>query len=363
MVPTAGRARSSPSRACAGGGGGEEDEGDGGREQHAHDDDLQHTPGPKAARDDREGLSRSGCGLVGRVPRCSLGLPLGGAARRRARARRRHGVPRVGAAGARARARARRRAHPARAAGLRRATRSRRPPRRDRTTPTSSTACACPTRAAAGSPTACAGRRACSTPARSPGPTPAGSRRRCATSCSTSCTSARSRPRGRSTPRSAHLPALRELGVTAIELMPVAEFPGRHGWGYDGVYLSAAHSAYGGPLGLQRLVDAAHAAGLAVILDVVYNHLGASGVQAMEAFGPYLTDRYAHAVGQGRQPRRRAVGPGARVDPAVGGAAGSATSTSTGCGSTRSTRCSTPTPSTSSPRSPAACTRRTRARS
>jgi malto-oligosyltrehalose trehalohydrolase len=90
-----------------------------------------------------------------------------------------------------------------------------------------------------------------------------------------------------------HLPALRELGITAIELMPVAEFPGRHGWGYDGVYLSAAHSAYGGPLGLQRLVDAAHQAGLAVILDVVYNHVGASGAQALEAFGPYFTGKHS----------------------------------------------------------------------
>jgi maltooligosyltrehalose trehalohydrolase len=89
-----------------------------------------------------------------------------------------------------------------------------------------------------------------------------------------------------------HLRGLRELGVTALELMPIAEFPGRHGWGYDSVYLSAAHSSYGGPLGLQRLVDAAHGEGLAVILDVVYNHLGASGVDAMEAFGPYLTDRH-----------------------------------------------------------------------
>jgi maltooligosyltrehalose trehalohydrolase len=95
-----------------------------------------------------------------------------------------------------------------------------------------------------------------------------------------------------------HLRELRELGVTAIELMPVAEFPGRHGWGYDGVYLSAAHSAYGGPLGLQRLVDAAHREGLGVILDVVYNHLGASGVKAMEAFGPYLTDKYATPWGK-----------------------------------------------------------------
>jgi maltooligosyltrehalose trehalohydrolase len=89
-----------------------------------------------------------------------------------------------------------------------------------------------------------------------------------------------------------HLARLRELGVRAIELMPIAEFPGRHGWGYDGVYLNAAHSAYGGPLGLQRFVDAAHAEGLAVILDVVHNHLGASGVRALEAFGPYLTDRH-----------------------------------------------------------------------
>ncbi len=95
-----------------------------------------------------------------------------------------------------------------------------------------------------------------------------------------------------------HLRELRELGITALELMPVGEFPGRHGWGYDGVYLSAAHSAYGGPLGLQRLVDAAHAEGLAVILDIVPNHLGASGVQAMEAFGPYLTDKYATPWGK-----------------------------------------------------------------
>jgi maltooligosyltrehalose trehalohydrolase len=95
------------------------------------------------------------------------------------------------------------------------------------------------------------------------------------------------------------LGALRELGVTTIELMPVAEFPGRHGWGYDGVYLSAAQSSYGGPLGLQRFVDAAHAEGLAVLLDVVYNHLGASGVQAIEAFGPYFTDKHETFWGRG----------------------------------------------------------------
>ena len=95
-----------------------------------------------------------------------------------------------------------------------------------------------------------------------------------------------------------HLRGLRELGVTTIELLPVAEFPGAHGWGYDGVYLSAAHSAYGGPVALQRLVDAAHAEGLAMLLDVVYNHVGASGAQALEAFGPYFTDSYETVWGK-----------------------------------------------------------------
>jgi maltooligosyltrehalose trehalohydrolase len=88
------------------------------------------------------------------------------------------------------------------------------------------------------------------------------------------------------------LARLARLGVTAIELMPVAEGPGERGWGYDGVYISAAHHAYGGPEALQRLVDAAHQHGLAVILDVVYNHVGASGVRALEAYGPYFTARY-----------------------------------------------------------------------
>jgi maltooligosyltrehalose trehalohydrolase len=93
----------------------------------------------------------------------------------------------------------------------------------------------------------------------------------------------------------AAIPYLRELaalGVTAIEIMPVAEFPGARGWGYDGVYLSAAHCAYGGPAGLLALVEVAHQEGLAVILDVVYNHVGASGVKALEAFGPYFTSKY-----------------------------------------------------------------------
>jgi maltooligosyltrehalose trehalohydrolase len=87
------------------------------------------------------------------------------------------------------------------------------------------------------------------------------------------------------------LRGLRELGVTAIELMPVASFPGNRGWGYDGLYTSAVHPAYGGPFGLARLVDAAHAEGLGVILDVVYNHVG-PGDEALRAFGPYFTDRH-----------------------------------------------------------------------
>jgi maltooligosyltrehalose trehalohydrolase len=89
-----------------------------------------------------------------------------------------------------------------------------------------------------------------------------------------------------------------DLGVTAVEIMPVAEFPGHHGWGYDGVYISAAQSSYGGPLGLAEFVAAAHGHGLAVILDVVYNHLGASGGAAIEAFGPYFTGKYSTPWGK-----------------------------------------------------------------
>jgi len=89
-----------------------------------------------------------------------------------------------------------------------------------------------------------------------------------------------------------YLEGLTSLGITAIEIMPVAEFPGRWGWGYDGVYLSAAQSSYGGPHALLKLIGAAHDAGLAVILDVVYNHVGASGTPALDAYGPYFTEKY-----------------------------------------------------------------------
>ena len=103
-----------------------------------------------------------------------------------------------------------------------------------------------------------------------------------------------------------HLAELRELGVTAIELMPVATFPGNRGWGYDGLYTYAPHPAYGGPEGLARLVDAAHAAGLGVILDVVYNHVG-PGSEALAAFGPYFTDRYETFWGEAIDYERPAV--------------------------------------------------------
>lgn len=89
----------------------------------------------------------------------------------------------------------------------------------------------------------------------------------------------------------AHLDALVALGVTHVELMPVAEFSGERGWGYDGVDLFAPHHAYGGPEGLRRLVAACHQRGLGVVLDVVYNHLGPSG-NYLERFGPYFTDRH-----------------------------------------------------------------------
>ena len=89
----------------------------------------------------------------------------------------------------------------------------------------------------------------------------------------------------------ARLAELRELGITAIELMPVAQFPGARNWGYDGAFPFAVQNSYGGPAGLKRLVNAAHQRGLAVVLDVVYNHLGPEG-NYLGDFAPYFTDRY-----------------------------------------------------------------------
>ena len=84
---------------------------------------------------------------------------------------------------------------------------------------------------------------------------------------------------------------LKKLGINAIELMPVAQFPGERNWGYDGVYPFAVQSSYGGPEGLKQLVNACHIREIAVVLDVVYNHLGPEG-NYLEMFGPYFTDKY-----------------------------------------------------------------------
>jgi len=87
------------------------------------------------------------------------------------------------------------------------------------------------------------------------------------------------------------LDELKDLGITAIELLPIGQFPGTRNWGYDGTYVGAAQHSYGGARALKRLVDACHQRGLAILLDVVYNHLGPEGNYLAE-FAPYFTDRY-----------------------------------------------------------------------
>jgi maltooligosyltrehalose trehalohydrolase len=96
----------------------------------------------------------------------------------------------------------------------------------------------------------------------------------------------------------ARLEDLVALGVTCVELLPVQPFPGRRNWGYDGVSLHAVHEGYGGPDALQRFVDRAHAVGLAVCLDVLYNHLGPEG-NYLQVWGPYFTDRHKTPWGDG----------------------------------------------------------------
>ncbi len=89
-----------------------------------------------------------------------------------------------------------------------------------------------------------------------------------------------------------HLDYLKDLGVTHVELMPIANFPGKRGWGYDGVDLYAPFNAYGEPDDLKRFVNACHGKGLAVLLDVVYNHLGPVG-NYLSKFGPYFTNHHS----------------------------------------------------------------------
>ncbi len=89
-----------------------------------------------------------------------------------------------------------------------------------------------------------------------------------------------------------HLDKLVELGITHVELLPINQFPGKHGWGYDGVGLYAAHAAYGGPAGLRQLISQCHARGLAVLIDVVHNHFGPEGAY-FDELGPYHTKEHA----------------------------------------------------------------------
>lgn len=105
-------------------------------------------------------------------------------------------------------------------------------------------------------------------------------------------------PEGTWTAAMRELPALAGLGVTVLELMPVSEFPGRFGWGYDGVDLFAPTRLYGGPDDMRRFVDRAHALGLAVILDVVYNHFGPDGNYLKCFADAYFTDRYKNEWGE-----------------------------------------------------------------
>jgi maltooligosyltrehalose trehalohydrolase len=98
-------------------------------------------------------------------------------------------------------------------------------------------------------------------------------------------------PEGTLDAAAARLEHLAELGITHVELMPVCPFPGRHGWGYEGVSLWAVHEPYGGPEALKRFVDRAHELGLGVVLDVVHNHLGPDG-NYLPVFGPYFTDTH-----------------------------------------------------------------------
>jgi maltooligosyltrehalose trehalohydrolase len=93
------------------------------------------------------------------------------------------------------------------------------------------------------------------------------------------------------------LPHLQQLGITALELMPVAQFPGKRNWGYDGVFPFAVQNSYGGPDGLKQLVHACHASGIAVILDVVYNHLGPEGNYLAE-YALYFSDQYVTPWGR-----------------------------------------------------------------
>ena len=203
------------------------------------------------------------------------------------------------------------RRHPTMATG-------RHPHRSCSTTPSCSTVRSrpCPTRAARGSRTGCTGPAAPSTHAPSTGPMASWRGPRSGTGVLGSVIYelhiGTFTPEGTLDAALARLDHLVDLGVDVVELMPVAPFPGRWGWGYDGVDLWAVHDGYGGPAALQRFVDACHARGLGVALDVVHNHLGASG-NYLCALRPVLHRGAPHPLGSGGQPRRRGLRPGAAV--------------------------------------------------
>ena len=206
---------------------------------------------------------------------------------------------------------------------------------------------------------ACAGRSRLLDPARSRGPTTASRRPRSRDSVLYELHVGTFTRRGhvrRRDPAPAR-PARARRSPT-IELMPVAEFPGRHGWGYDGVYISAAHDPLRRPArASQRLVDAAHARGprgAARRRLQPRRRLRHAGRWRRSA--PTSPSHYETPWGRGDELRRRATPTPSASGCCRAPSSGSATSTSTACGSTRSTRSSTPAPSTWSPRSPAACT-------
>ncbi len=196
---------------------------------------------------------------------------------------------------------------------------SRRPDRAPTTGSCSTTTTSAPARPALAlaAGRACTGRAASTTTTRSPGPTRTWTGRPLPGAILYELHIGTFTPEGTFDAAIERLDHLVDLGVDLVELLPVAAFNGEHGWGYDGVCWFAPHEPYGGPDGLKRFVDAAHARGLGVVLDVVYNHFGPSGAYA-PMFGPYLRER-ANRLGPVDQPRRPAVrrGPPYIVDSAL----------------------------------------------
>ncbi len=165
---------------------------------------------------------------------------------------------------------------------------------------------------------------------------------------STSCTSAPSRPRGPSRRRPGGSTRSADLGVTAVELLPLNDFPGRWGWGYDGVALFAPARCYGGPDDLRRLVDRAHVLGLGILIDVVYNHFGPDGNYTGQFSAELRHARPPDRLGPGDQPRRPRLGARPRLLLRERPALAPRNTTATASGSTPRTPSSTTAPGRSS---------------